>query len=302
MNLSRLGTGFLTLLLTAMATSASAAEEGVWDDPVEDPALERRLERQATFVTRPGDTLGGLGRLLYGHRTWWVRLRAINRPLAALGPEAPIAPGTHLIYRAPRVGDPYRVRPGDWLARVAIWRFGSVEGWRATEDSGDLRPGDLLSFEEGRAVRNLRTGGVVLARADAAEAHEEALIPEPPPVPEAQPPPPELFEEARILASLSNGDRAPFSWALRHARAALWAAAVSALAVGLSLIGLVARGVFPFAARRPGSEPVPSQKASSAMLGPWATLASWKTPTESSWRKASPLISSPSCSASLSSP
>src|SRR5690348_9190059 len=76
--------GLLALLWASLGGLPSAVAGST---TVPDPALERRLDHTLLFTTRPGDTLSGLARWIYGHSTWWARIRAADPALRDAGPD-----------------------------------------------------------------------------------------------------------------------------------------------------------------------------------------------------------------------
>ncbi len=156
----------------AAALAASAAPSSSWADetPSPDRGLETRLKVEKTYRIHPGDTLHGVSTLLFGHRSWWPKLKALNPELADLSPDAPLPPNRTLRYLGPEIGDEYIVRKGDWLIRIAEWKYGSNSQWEkifraniGSIKSPDLiRPGDKLSFGAGGAIVNLDTGKLLV--------------------------------------------------------------------------------------------------------------------------------------------
>jgi len=59
--------------------------------PVKDKALERRLKVTLVYHTHAGDTLTTVAAAVYGHRTWWRRLKKDNRVFAVTVPRTSFA-------------------------------------------------------------------------------------------------------------------------------------------------------------------------------------------------------------------
>jgi hypothetical protein len=135
-----------------------------------DKGLERRLVVSAKYTSRPGDTLERIAALLYGHKTWWARLSRGNPGLSRLGSGDAVPEGTEIRYKAPKVGDEYVVRQGEWLARIAEWKYGSSDSWKeifhrnalAIEDPDLIHPGDHLHFNDDGTIVNQQTGKVLV--------------------------------------------------------------------------------------------------------------------------------------------
>ncbi|MCC7440314.1 MAG: LysM peptidoglycan-binding domain-containing protein [Bdellovibrionales bacterium] len=171
----------------------SITVSGVVIEPtVPDLPLDRRLTTEKTYVTRKGDTLRKLAHLLYGHRTWWTRVKGENKQFLSYRPDDQLPPGRPIAYRAARLGDEYLVRENDWLIRIAQWKYGDTGFWkqlydknRSTIDDPDLiHPGDRLRFGPDGTIRMAKTGKVIvkgLSRAERAKPAAAApAVPEPP--------------------------------------------------------------------------------------------------------------------------
>lgn len=138
--------------------------------PVADPALQARLKVRREFTIRPGETLESAAQLFYGHRTWWKIVQKANPQFSNYGPQDRLPRGTRLVYRAPEVKTDYVVQPGDWLIRIALWKFGDTTQWeRLFQKNADkisnpnlIRPGDRLTLKDDGTVLNARSGKVLM--------------------------------------------------------------------------------------------------------------------------------------------
>lgn len=141
------------------------------DAPVADPELERRLTERKTYRVRRGDTLSRAAHFLYGHTTWWTKLRDANPALSNHGPNDLLPPGAKLRYMGPKVGAHYVVKSNDWLIRIAEWKYGSSDRWVALyrknadriKNPNLIHPGDRLVLGNGGTVTNEKTGQVILS-------------------------------------------------------------------------------------------------------------------------------------------
>lgn len=143
------------LALVAPSTSAMATPVPP-APPVQDDELEQRLTLTKTYVTFRKETLRSLAHLLYGHRSWWTKLRDDNPRFVTYGSNQRIPKHTEIKYRAPEVGSEYVVQKNDWLVRIAIWRYGDTHAWRqlyernlrAIAKPDLIHPGDKLLLDE----------------------------------------------------------------------------------------------------------------------------------------------------------
>lgn len=164
---------FLTALLLA-TLSAATVQAAPRAAPVEvavgDPALESRLEIERFYRTRKGETLRSVARLLYGHDTWWSKLQALNPGMKGLNPDWQLPGDTRIKYLAAKVGTEYVVQPGDWLVRIATWKYGDAHEWEkvyrenasAIANPNLIHPGDRLAFRADGTMYNATTKQVVL--------------------------------------------------------------------------------------------------------------------------------------------
>lgn len=158
---------FIIIGIAALGLVAWSSEE-----MVPDFALEKRLEVSQWYTSEEGDTLQGISRLVYGHSTWWKKLKILNPKLRTLSPVEKVTPGTRIMYRSPRVGNHYFVRKNETLSRIAQWKYGTANAWRGlyernrkiSDDPNLIHPGDELIFEASGIVRNVTRGNQVVAR------------------------------------------------------------------------------------------------------------------------------------------
>lgn len=149
----------------------SGAQTLEGDDPVTDPSFEKRLVIQSTYHAREGDTLRTAAHLLYGHKSWWSRLRKENRKhLKGVGPDQPLLLGLALKYRRPEIGSTYTVQTNDWLIRIVQWKYGDTSLWediykrnsQKITDPNLIHPGDRLILELDGTVRQADSGQVLV--------------------------------------------------------------------------------------------------------------------------------------------
>lgn len=137
--------------------------------PVADQALQKRLVRKQSYVTRGGESLLSLAHLFYGHKTWWKKLRKQNPRLRKYGPRKKLKRNLVISYQAAQVGNEYIVQRNDWLSRIALWRYGSGERWHSLFEANRskisnpnlIHPGDRLLLTE-KGIVNQTTGKTVL--------------------------------------------------------------------------------------------------------------------------------------------
>ncbi|HTL12252.1 MAG TPA: LysM domain-containing protein [Bdellovibrionota bacterium] len=244
---------------------------GVVIEPsVPDLPLDKRLTVEKEFITRPGDTLNGLAHLLYGHRTWWTRLKAENKQFLSYRPGDQLPPGKRISYRAANLGDSYVVRRNDWLVRIAQWKYGNTEFWKRLyernrdriSDPDLIHPGDLLYFGKDGTIRMAKTGKVILQGVDTAPE------PAPQPAPQKQvaqaPPPrktapaPEPFQATPEPDRVPTGEATDTGWPM-----AVW---VAVLLVLLAM-ALVAAGIWRTKNHGPSAAPAPERPR-----GPYDTM------------------------------
>ncbi len=160
----------LAVVLSTHSVRSARAGENSDGPAAEDPVLEARLKQHQTYVARPGDTLEYLGKLLYGHESWWRKIQAMNPGLASLGPREKLKPGLSLKYPAPAVGDNYVVVSGDWLVRIAAWKYGDTGRWeelfrlnaQKIQNPNIIHPGDRLVLQSDGRVENRSTGETLM--------------------------------------------------------------------------------------------------------------------------------------------
>jgi len=175
----------------------SLLAEPLPDAPIVDTALDKRLTTTNTYKARQGDTLVGVANLLYGHKTWWLKLQQRNPGLAGKGPNDPLEPGTKIRYRAPKLGDTYVVQPNDWLVRIVEWKYGAHERWEQVfrqnahqiSDPNLIHPGDRLILSADGTVSNVNTGKVLMTgESELQKAVQDFLASSPPRITDPEPP------------------------------------------------------------------------------------------------------------------
>ena len=155
--------GLAAIFITPLAMSIEN------EPPVSDPNFEKRLVRTAEYAVRPAETLRTVAGVLYGHKTWWPKIVAMNPQLKITNPDQPLTPGTRLHYRAANVGDEYVVQRGDWLIRIVEWKYGSSEvladlykenPW--IKNPNLIYPGQKVSLLADGTIKNTKSGQVLL--------------------------------------------------------------------------------------------------------------------------------------------
>ncbi|MBL7715191.1 MAG: LysM peptidoglycan-binding domain-containing protein [Bdellovibrionales bacterium] len=162
---------FLTGIFAALAAVAQdevPAQHAAMDA---DPALSARLTQFQTYRVKHNESLSKIAKLLYGHSTWWRKLRKENGgKLDAYGPDDVLPRGLTFSYYAPKIEDTYTVNRGDYLVRIATWKYGDTAMWETLyQNNADkiknpnlIHPGDVLTFLEGGSVQNKTTGQTVI--------------------------------------------------------------------------------------------------------------------------------------------
>lgn len=166
-----MGTCLRALLVLLLWTGASYAQAPLAKEtPVPDPALENRLQVEKFYRSKKGDTLRSVARLLYGHDTWWSKLQQLNPGMKGINPDWRLPANTRIKYLAANVGTEYVVHPGDWLIRIATWKYGDTSEWEkiyrenasAIANPNLIHPGDRLAFRADGTVFNQTTRQVVM--------------------------------------------------------------------------------------------------------------------------------------------
>jgi hypothetical protein len=156
---------------TAIEVPGSRAPNSISkESPTPDRSLEKRLVRTSYYETMPGDTLQRVAYLLYGHRSWWSKIKKQNPAFKKYRPDAPLPVGKTIKYRAPKIGENYTVRKNDWLIRIAQWKYGSSVYWRQLysknsnkiENPDLIHPGDRLVLRLDGTIENTKTGQVIV--------------------------------------------------------------------------------------------------------------------------------------------
>ena len=161
---------FLTILITTASTASWAKEPLVTETPTSDPALESRLNSERFYRTKRGESLRFVARLLYGHETWWPKLVALNPGMKGMNADWRMPTGTRVKYKGAEVGTEYVVQPGDWLVRIATWKYGDIEHWEkilrenaaAISNPNLIHPGDRLVFRADGSLENTTTRQTVM--------------------------------------------------------------------------------------------------------------------------------------------
>jgi hypothetical protein len=138
--------------------------------PTPAPARHTRLVKTSSYEIANGDTLNRVAYLLYGHKSWWIKIRKQNPKFKRFSAETPLPVGKVLKYRAPKIGEEYIVKKNDWLIRIAQWKYGSSNYWHQlyTKNSGEIsnpdliHPGDRLILRLDGTIENTKTGQVIV--------------------------------------------------------------------------------------------------------------------------------------------
>jgi hypothetical protein len=173
---------FLLLGASLLATYPVYGNKPVLETPVKDQALRKRLRLVKVYKTTQEENLETLAHLLYGHKTWWPRIKKMNSGLARLSQKTPIKKGTRINFLAPKIGSEYVVQKNDWLIRIAIWKYGDTEIWkdiyeknlRKISHPNLIRPGDRIFLG--------KRGGIQVAKAKH-PGKKVVLMPEPTKIP-----------------------------------------------------------------------------------------------------------------------
>lgn len=134
------------------------------------PANEPEDAEDGTYVVRKGDTLSGIAAKLKTDGGW-KRLYEINKEAIGGDPNM-IKPGLKLRlpgHEAPPVGKTggtYKVKSGDWLAKIAEAKLGAADKWRAIYDlnksvigcnPNHIQPGMNLKLPGGAVAEPVQT-------------------------------------------------------------------------------------------------------------------------------------------------
>jgi hypothetical protein len=138
--------------------------------PVEDRELQKRLTEEKSYFTKPNDNLVKVAYRVYGHRTWWSRLKILNAYLVKYGPYSVLPEKIRIRYMAPLIGAEYVVRANDTLSRIAEWKYGDLDLWKdvyeknklAIDDPDIIEPGEVLGFGEDGTIKKIKTGEVLV--------------------------------------------------------------------------------------------------------------------------------------------
>jgi hypothetical protein len=191
------------VLLLALPVLAHGAVE----TPMPDPALEKRLTIERFYRTKRGDSLRSVARLLFGHETWWPKLVELNPGMKGMNADWRMPENTRVKYLAAEVGETYIVQNGDWLIRIANWKYGDTAHWErilgdnpsAITNPNLIHPGDRLVFRADGTIENTTTRQTILSG-----------LPASPPAPEADREPAAVNRPAEETAYL--GLPAYFWW------------------------------------------------------------------------------------------
>lgn len=157
-------------LMMSFFPAYAIAIQSRYGEPTVDVALEKRLEKPSQYRTKKTESLSFVAHFLYGHYSWWIKLRAQNPALKHYGEDDNLPVGTQIAYLAPEVGDIYEVKPNDWLIRIAEWKYGDSDLWQdlfrknmASITNPDLiHPGDKLVLGIDGTVHNASTGKTLI--------------------------------------------------------------------------------------------------------------------------------------------
>lgn len=143
-------------------------------EAVEDEALGKRLTETKIYITKSKDNLVKVAYRVYGHRTWWHKIKKLNPELAKKEPYSNLPEQIKIKYLAPLIGAEYIVQNNDTLSRLSEWKYGDLELWKdiysknkaAIENPDIIEPGELLSFGNDGTIKNVKTGEIIVEGLD----------------------------------------------------------------------------------------------------------------------------------------
>jgi hypothetical protein len=182
--------------------------------PVKDKDLKKRLTVTKTYRTKKDDNIVKVAYRVYGHRTWWSKIKTMNPKLTKYEPYEVLPVNTAVKYNAPVIGEEYTVESNDTLSRIAEWKYGDLELWRDLYDKNRekienphiINPGDKLIFSEDGTIKKAATGEIIVKGVDVKQAVAAVVVPPPvpPPAPVIVPPPEKSFWEKYPGRVISN--------------------------------------------------------------------------------------------------
>ncbi|MGZ3699813.1 MAG: LysM peptidoglycan-binding domain-containing protein [Bdellovibrionota bacterium] len=162
----------LLILFWILAAPAAFAAHVDPEDgqPVADHSLSKRLSIPKTYTTKAGENLEEVANLLYGHRSWWTKIRARNKSLIGYSARDRLPAGTKLSYLAPQIGTNYVVQRNDWLIRIVQWKYGDTSLWEeiyrknASQIANPnlIYPGENISLGTDGTIR--KSSGEIIVR------------------------------------------------------------------------------------------------------------------------------------------
>lgn len=98
------------------------------------------------------------------------KLSRQNPALANRDPRETLRDGIVINYKSPEVGDIYIVQSGDWLVRIAEWKYGEMDYWKEVfrKNSAHIKnpdlihPGDEISLNIDGTIENAKTHEVLV--------------------------------------------------------------------------------------------------------------------------------------------
>jgi hypothetical protein len=158
------------IVCSSMISFANSAHAEDLSSAYSDPELENRLTTISKYQAKKGETPRSVARFLYGHETWWNKLRADNPKLNLRSPDQKIPENTLLRYRAPEVGSTYLVQKNDWLIRIVQWKYGAAHFWEEVyrknahkiSNPNLIHPGDILVLSIDGTVKIQQSGQVIM--------------------------------------------------------------------------------------------------------------------------------------------
>jgi LysM domain len=140
------------------------------NEATQDLHFEQRLTTVTTYTTHSGDSLRRIAYFLYGHKSWWSKIKDDNPTLQTYDPDDPLPEKLQVRYRAPKLGATYVVQPNDWLIRIVQWKYGATDRWEEIYHKNSqkisnpnlIHPGDQLILDLNGTVRRAVSGEVLI--------------------------------------------------------------------------------------------------------------------------------------------
>ena len=98
------------------------------------------------YRTNDADSIRRIAYRVYGHRSWWPKLKEDNPHLQQYRPNQLLPENIKIAYKGPNIGQEYEVKWGDTLSRIAIWKYGDMDLWKkiAEKNKDILDSPDLI--------------------------------------------------------------------------------------------------------------------------------------------------------------